>query len=130
MSSPNGLVLKNDDFPYQNRRGFSKRAALLEAQNHRCAYCGVSVSHFGGDDDAATIDEVQPRSRGGQTIWSNQVIACRLCNQGRGNYNAIAYFELVAKFGRIEAPRELLRRRSNRRQSTPVILPRNFLEVS
>lgn len=130
MSSPNGLVLKNDDFPHRNCRGFSKRTALLEAQNHKCAYCGVTVRQFGDTPDAATIDEVCPRSRGGRTIWSNQVIACRVCNLGRGNYNAIAYFELVAKFGRLEAPRELLRRRNKRRQYAPVVLPRNFLEVT
>lgn len=42
----------------------------------RCAYCGNKVRR-----EVATYDHVVPRAQGGQTTWTNIVIACVLCNQ-------------------------------------------------
>jgi len=93
-----------DDFPLKSTeaRDYDKRSALLEAQNHRCGYCGQRVfDHIkDGAHNRATIDEVVPRAAGGRCFWSNQIIACHLCNQGRGAMNAYRYFAYVQKFGR------------------------------
>ena len=42
-----------------------------------CQWCG----RRGGD----TIDHVVPRSRGGAHIWTNVVLACRACNNRKGD---------------------------------------------
>lgn len=52
------------------------RRGVLRRDGHRCAYCGRS---------AATIDHVQPRSRGGRDTWENLVAACLKCNNKKSN---------------------------------------------
>ncbi|MBA2665118.1 MAG: HNH endonuclease [Bradymonadaceae bacterium] len=42
----------------------------------RCQYCG---DKFTGPD--LTFDHVLPRSRGGETIWTNIVTSCQPCNR-------------------------------------------------
>ena len=42
-----------------------------------CQYCG--------SDDDLTFDHLIPRSRGGQTTWTNVVAACLRCNLLKGN---------------------------------------------
>lgn len=42
----------------------------------RCQYCGAKLTL-----PRSTYDHVVPRSQGGQTSWSNVVIACVPCNQ-------------------------------------------------
>jgi len=46
----------------------------------RCQYCAMALSR-----GAATYDHVIPRSRGGLVSWTNIVIACRSCNQIKGD---------------------------------------------
>lgn len=57
---------------------FSKRALLRRDQ--MCMYCGLVFpeSHY-------TIDHVLPSSRGGATTFENTVLACRSCNQAKGD---------------------------------------------
>jgi 5-methylcytosine-specific restriction endonuclease McrA len=45
-----------------------------------CQYCGETFA-----SSALTFEHVIPRSRGGQTSWSNIVTACMPCNTGKGN---------------------------------------------
>ena len=45
-----------------------------------CQYCGERFA-----SSALTFEHVVPRSRGGQTIWSNIVTACMPCNTRKGN---------------------------------------------
>jgi 5-methylcytosine-specific restriction endonuclease McrA len=42
-----------------------------------CQYCG--------SNDDLTFDHLVPRSRGGQTTWSNVVAACSPCNLRKAN---------------------------------------------
>ncbi|ROQ38747.1 5-methylcytosine-specific restriction endonuclease McrA [Frondihabitans sp. PhB188] len=51
------------------------RRGVLRRDAHRCAYCGK----------AATIDHVQPRSRGGVDSWENLVACCLRCNNLKSN---------------------------------------------
>lgn len=71
MDTP--VVVRLTSYVYVPRRDVRplSRAALLARDNHRCQYCGRRGS---------TIDHVVPRSRGGQHIWTNVVIACDRCN--------------------------------------------------
>jgi len=52
------------------------RRAVLQRDNHRCAYCGQR-----GD----TIDHVIPKSQGGATSFKNCVAACTSCNGRKRN---------------------------------------------
>lgn len=93
-------------------RKYTKVEALSEAQNHRCGYCGVRFS--GARWDAiATVDHVKPVSLGGLRVWENEVMACILCNSGRGAMLADDYFEMVQELGRAKAA-EIGRRREGR----------------
>lgn len=95
-----------DDYPHIALNSWKKRICLCEAQNWRCCYCGVRVYlrrkhnvHI-SDDTFGTVDHIIPRARGGLAIWSNEVIACTLCNNGRNVIDAMVYFEAVQKMGR------------------------------
>lgn len=52
------------------------RRGVLRRDGHRCAYCG---------GQAATVDHVLPRSRGGADDWTNLVACCLRCNGMKGN---------------------------------------------
>lgn len=58
------------------RRVPVSRRGVLRRDGHRCGYCGAS---------AATIDHVQPRSRGGEDSWENLVACCLRCNNIKGD---------------------------------------------
>lgn len=52
------------------------RQQIFEAWQHQCAYCG---------DAADTLDHVKPRHKGGATVTTNLVPACRPCNRKKGS---------------------------------------------
>lgn len=62
------------------------RAALLERDGQRCAYCARRV-HYEGDcptggcDTCFQADHVKPWAASGGTTLDNGVVACRWCNQ-------------------------------------------------
>ena len=66
------------------------RAAIKEAWDNRCAYCGATPI----EDQSLTIDHVKPRSKGGQDCTSNVIPACRSCNQEKGSDEWIAWFRM------------------------------------
>lgn len=51
------------------------RRGMLERDGRRCAYCGRP---------GATIDHIQPVSRGGESSWLNTITACVACNGEKG----------------------------------------------
>ncbi|TAE03778.1 MAG: HNH endonuclease [Bacteroidetes bacterium] len=53
------------------------RQNVFKRDNNRCLYCSAT--------DNLTLDHVLPRSRGGQTTWTNLVTACRRCNSKKGD---------------------------------------------
>lgn len=61
--------------PYRHRLALN-RAALAQRDKGRCQYCGKHGN---------TVDHVVPRSKGGQHVWENVVLACSPCNQGKGD---------------------------------------------
>ena len=94
---------------------------LSEAQNHRCAYCGVHMRVPGLKDQGyrqrdikvrlslktwrgahqyeryrrATLDHFLPRSEGGGNHPSNLLAACKWCNEYRSNQPAMLAFHCI-----------------------------------
>lgn len=58
--------------------GYELREYLLEKFGRRCAYCGK-------EGIPLEVEHVVPRSRGGSNRASNLALACRECNEAKGN---------------------------------------------
>jgi len=58
---------------------FSRKNVWIRDEG-RCQYCNssVSIKDF-------TLDHVQPRTTGGQTMWTNVVTCCTPCNQKKAD---------------------------------------------
>jgi hypothetical protein len=61
--------------------GYEIREYLLEKWGRKCAYCGR-------EDVPLEIEHIVPKSRGGTDRVSNLTLACRDCNQRKGNMTA------------------------------------------
>ena len=61
------------------------RQRIFDAWQHCCAYCGAS---------ADTLDHIKPRHKGGATIVSNLVPACKNCNRCKGSEQWQEWFKL------------------------------------
>jgi 5-methylcytosine-specific restriction endonuclease McrA len=72
--------------------GYEVREYVLEKWHRRCAYCGK-------EGVPLEIEHLTPCSRGGSNRVSNLTLACRPCNQKKGNRTAaeFGYPELQAK---------------------------------
>lgn len=56
------------------------RLKVFERDSYKCHYCGKQLTRF-----TATLDHIQPVSRGGDNSFSNLVTACLHCNSRRGS---------------------------------------------
>jgi 5-methylcytosine-specific restriction endonuclease McrA len=63
--------------PFLDRVAFNKKN-ILRRDGYTCQYCHRRGEHL-------TVDHVVPRSRGGETTWTNVVAACLRCNLRKGN---------------------------------------------
>ena len=63
--------------PFVERVAFNKKN-ILRRDHYTCQYCGRR-------GDRLTVDHVVPRSKGGETAWTNVVAACLRCNLAKGN---------------------------------------------
>lgn len=63
--------------PIHKRVAFTRTNVFLR-DRFKCQYCGA-------DEATLTFDHVVPRSKGGETNWSNIVAACDPCNLLKGN---------------------------------------------
>lgn len=57
-----------------------KKWVLFNRDEWKCQYCGVKLEWKN-----ITVDHVVPRCMGGQTSWSNCVVACKPCNHKKGS---------------------------------------------
>ena len=64
------------------RRRF--REQILSSWGSLCAYCG--------EREATTVDHVVPRHKGGQTVCSNLIAACRKCNHSKSSSDWITWY--------------------------------------
>ncbi len=55
------------------------RKAVLARDAWTCQYCGSRKPGL-------TVDHVIPRSRGGESIWTNIVASCATCNRRKGSH--------------------------------------------
>ncbi len=74
------VVRLNRRVPWRRPRIRFNRRAVFARDNHTCQYCGAR-----GTSRELTFDHVVPRSRGGQTNWTNIVTCCVPCNQIKGD---------------------------------------------
>ncbi|NEO78061.1 RNA-guided endonuclease IscB [Moorena sp. SIO4G3] len=58
--------------------GYEVREYLLEKWNRKCAYCETTNTQL-------EIEHIKPKSKGGSNRVSNLTLACRKCNQAKGN---------------------------------------------
>ncbi|TLP74067.1 HNH endonuclease [Nesterenkonia sphaerica] len=56
--------------------GAPSRRGVLRRDRRQCGYCGGSAS---------TVDHVIPKSRGGDSSWSNLLACCGPCNVRKGD---------------------------------------------
>jgi len=56
------------------------RLKVYERDGYACCHCGASLTRF-----SATLDHIQPVSRGGDHSYANLVTSCLHCNSRRGN---------------------------------------------
>jgi 5-methylcytosine-specific restriction endonuclease McrA len=66
------------DYQHGQLAGFEVREYVLLKWNHQCAYCDAR-------DVPLELDHVQPRAKHGTDRVSNLTLACRSCNQRKGN---------------------------------------------
>ncbi|MGB3559528.1 MAG: RNA-guided endonuclease IscB [Geitlerinemataceae cyanobacterium] len=59
-------------------QGYEVREYLLNKFSRQCVYCGAK-------NTALEIEHIKPRSQGGSNRVSNLTLACRSCNQLKGN---------------------------------------------
>ena len=58
--------------------GYEVKEYLLHKHEHKCAYCGKK-------DMPLQVDHIYPKSHGGSNRVDNLAIACKPCNQRKGN---------------------------------------------
>lgn len=85
------------------------RIQLSEAQNHRCAYCGIEMifkeiidpHDYSGNGllshNHVTIDHIKPQCKGGKWHFYNCVAACAKCNNERADSDPYAFFRKKRK---------------------------------
>jgi len=56
------------------------RENLFKVYKYKCCYCGKSFK-----ERELEIEHVIPKSKGGKSLWTNTVTACRPCNQQKAN---------------------------------------------
>ena len=58
------------------------RKNVFKRDGWSCQYCG----HTSKDPKKLTIDHVHPKSKGGDSTWTNLVTACPTCNRKKANH--------------------------------------------
>lgn len=78
------------------------RLRLLEADDHRCAYCRTTEKNSG---QPMVVDHLIPVSLGGITEFENLCFSCRRCNEFKGG-NIQAEDPLTGAYVSLFNPRE------------------------
>ena len=74
--------------------GYEAKEYLLEKWARTCAYCGAQ-------DVPLEVEHIHPRSKGGSDRVSNLTLACRPCNQAKGNRDVREFVKDEARLARI-----------------------------
>ena len=87
-TKPNGRMSKRECWAVFVRQRDSlsyTKYTILRRDGVRCRYCNCDLLADYGTWRMATIDHVQPRSRGGPDCKSNMVACCPTCNSLKGS---------------------------------------------
>ena len=76
---PEVIVLTEYDRTANRSVKFSRRQ-IYKRDNFTCQYCGVQPG-----PSLLNCDHIIPRSRGGETTWTNVVLSCVKCNSKKDN---------------------------------------------
>jgi hypothetical protein len=76
---PEVVLLSRYEFLPEQKVNFCRRSLWKRDQN-TCQYCGKRPR-----EDECTIDHVVPKSLGGETSWTNCVLACYRCNSQKAD---------------------------------------------
>lgn len=71
-------VIGHDTFPRFGTH--QQRLYVLKRDGSQCRYCGCPVTM-----DTVNLDHVVPFKHNGETLVSNLVACCQLCNKRKGN---------------------------------------------
>jgi len=77
----NDKNIKGVDYQQGTLQGYEIREYLLEKFNRKCIYCGK-------ENVSLEIEHIVPKSRGGTNKIDNLGLACKNCNQDKGNKTA------------------------------------------
>jgi 5-methylcytosine-specific restriction endonuclease McrA len=72
------VLLFYDSYP-KKRIAFSRKN-IYRRDHFTCQYCGKTAG-----SEELSIDHIKPRSLGGESTWTNCVLACLRCNVRKGN---------------------------------------------
>lgn len=88
------IVAKIEEMGIRPSRSRIQKYKMWEESNHRCMYCGktVSLAEFLNGAEVE-IEHIIPRSILFDDSFSNKVCACRECNHEKGNMTALDYIE-------------------------------------
>ena len=116
--------MSSDAWGYGQNYGRNYRLihGLCEAQNWRCAYCGVVMQapHETPLDDLHwSVDHYVPRAHGGTSHWENLFAACRRCNQARAHFDPLLFYGIVVKYGVAYAERSIAKLKSRHDRQPP-----------
>ncbi len=73
------VLLQYVRVPYDDHK--ATRRNIFRRDKWTCQYCGYKSK----DPKKLTIDHVTPKSKGGDSTWTNLVTACPKCNQKKAN---------------------------------------------
>jgi len=65
------------------------RLKVFERDNYKCHSCQKQLTRF-----TATLDHIQPVSRGGDNSYENLITACLHCNSRRGNRAVMEMYQI------------------------------------
>lgn len=66
------------------------RLRIFERDGYKCHYCNKQLTRF-----TATLDHLQPVSKGGDNSYANLITACLHCNSRRGNRPVMVMYDNV-----------------------------------
>lgn len=84
ISTSDETINRDQELDYYNVA--ENRLKIFERDGYKCHYCSKQLTRF-----SATLDHIQPVSKGGDNSLINLVTACLHCNAGRGNKPVMDY---------------------------------------
>ena len=93
---------------FKNKIPYSKSNVFIR-DNHTCQYCGVVMKL-----KYCTVDHIIPKSKGGQTKWSNIVTSCKRCNNQKDDRNLYDTHLQLRSIPRTPSVSEFMKKKSKK----------------